>query len=112
MAIRATVHHGLTKGQRKEWRRKGYATASLYGKGVAPLQLLVPVREVMDAIVQQGGKNNAVLELSVQNGSRRLHTVRVKEIQRHLTTHEPIHFDFHIQSHVILSASEETDGQE
>ncbi len=98
MAISAMVHHGLTKGQRKEWRRKGYATASLYGKGIEPLQLLVPVREVMESIVQQGGRNNAVLELSLQNVSSRLHTVRVKEIQRHLTTHEPIHFDFHAQS--------------
>lgn len=98
MAISAMVHHGLTKGQRKEWRRKGYATASLYGKGIEPVQLLVPVHETIDAIVQQGGKNNAMLELSLQNGSHRLHTVRVKEIQRHLTTHEPIHFDFHVQS--------------
>ncbi len=98
MAISVMVHHGLTKGERKEWRRKGYATASLYGKGIEPLQLLVPVREVMDAIVQQGGKKNAVLELSLQNGSDRLHTVRVKEIQRHLTTHDPIHFDFHVQN--------------
>lgn len=97
MAINAMVHHGLTKGQRKEWRRKGYATASLYGKGIDPLQLLVPVRAVIDTIVQQGGKDNAVLELSLQNGSERVHTVRVKEIQRHLTTHEPIHFDFHAQ---------------
>lgn len=98
MAISAIVHHGLTKGQRKEWRRKGYATASLYGKGIEPLQLLVPVRETIDAIVQQGGKNNAVLELSLQNGSERSYAVRVKEIQRHLTTHDPIHFDFHVQN--------------
>jgi ribosomal protein L25 (general stress protein Ctc) len=96
MAISAMVHQGLTKGQRKEWRRKGYATACLYGKGIEPLQLLVPVREVMDSIVQQGGKNKAVLELNLQNGSNHLQTVRVKEIQRHLTTHEPIHFDFHV----------------
>ena len=98
MAISGMVHHGLTKGQRKEWRRKGYATASLYGKGIEPLRLLVPVREVIDSIVRQGGRNNAVLVLNLQNGSNRLHTVRVKEIQRHLTTHEPTHFDFHVQN--------------
>ena len=97
MAIHGMVHHGLTKGQRKEWRRKGYATACLYGKGRQPLQLLVPVREVIDSIVQQGGKANAVLELSVHNGSTHPYTVRVKEIQRHLTSHVPIHFDFHLQ---------------
>ncbi|MCS6950915.1 MAG: hypothetical protein RMM06_07840 [Armatimonadota bacterium] len=97
MAIHAIVHHGLTKGQRKEWRRKGYATASLYGKGMEPVQLLVPVQEVIHAIVQRGGKKHAVLELSIQNGSSTLHRVRVKEIQRHLTSHDPIHFDFHVQ---------------
>ncbi len=97
MAISATVHQGLTKGQRKEWRRKGYATAVLYGKGRAPLQLLVPAHEVIQAVVQQGGKKNAVLELSIQNGSAAVYQVRVKEIQRHLTSHEPIHFDFHVQ---------------
>ncbi len=95
MAIEAMIHHGLTKGQRKEWRRKGYATANLYGNGIGSIQLLVPVRTVMDSIVQQGGKNKAVLEVSVQNGSTQVYRVRVQEIQRHLTSHEPIHFDFH-----------------
>jgi ribosomal protein L25 (general stress protein Ctc) len=96
MAIVATVHQGLTKGQRKEWRRRGFATASLYGKGVEPLQLVVPVREVMDAIVQQGGKSKAVLELNLDIA--RTYAVRVKEIQRHLKTQEPTHFDFQVTS--------------
>lgn len=92
MPISAIQHAGLTKGQRKEWRRKGYATAILYGNGLEPKQLLVPVREVVHSIVEQGGKQKAVLEVTV--GSDQL-KVQVKEIQRHLTTQEPIHFDFY-----------------
>ncbi|MER3472785.1 MAG: hypothetical protein C4335_01865 [Armatimonadota bacterium] len=96
MAISVTYHHGLTKGQRKEWRRKGFATAVLYGKGIETRQLLVPVREVIHRIVEQGGKQKAVLELT--DGSGQPLRVRVKEIQRHLTTQEPIHFDFAVVS--------------
>lgn len=96
MAIHAMVHQGLTKGQRKEWRRKGYATASLYGKGIEPLHLLVPAREVIEHITQQGGKNKAVLDLQCEGGPDGVYRVRVKEIQRHLTTQQPIHVDFHL----------------
>ncbi len=96
MAIQAMMHHGLTKGQRKEWRRKGYATANLYGNGIGSLQLLVPVREVMDRIIQQGGRRKAILQLRVAEGSERVYRARVQEIQRHLTAHDPIHFDLHV----------------
>lgn len=94
MPISAVQHAGLTKGQRKQWRRKGYATAILYGNGIEPKQLLVPVREVIHSIVEQGGKQKAVLEIA--DGSGQPLKVQVKEIQRHLTTQEPIHFDFYV----------------
>lgn len=97
MAIHAMVHQGLTKGQRKEWRRKGYATASLYGRGIEPVQLLVPVREVIEHITQQGGKSKAVLDLQFDGAPDGTCRVRVKEIQRHLTSQQPIHIDFHLQ---------------
>ncbi|MGQ9487209.1 MAG: hypothetical protein ACUVTY_11920 [Armatimonadota bacterium] len=81
MPISAIQHAGLTKGQRKEWRRKGYVTAILYGNGIEPKQLLVPVREIVHSIVEQEGKQKAVLEVTV--GSDQL-KVQVKEI--HVTS--------------------------
>jgi len=71
-------------------RREGLVPASVYGPGVAPAALQVPVRELDHALRQMTASTLAALEVEGEPMRR----VLVREVQRHPVTERTLHVDF------------------
>jgi len=71
-------------------RREGLVPASLYGPGVTPAALQVPVRELDHALRQMTATTLAALEVEGEPMRR----VLVREVQRHPVNERTLHVDF------------------
>lgn len=70
--------------------RDGNIPAVLYGKGIEPVAVSVPWRELRRCLITEAG-TNAIISLDVA-GTK--HLSMVKEIQRHPVRRDVIHVDF------------------
>lgn len=71
-------------------RREGFVPASLYGPGVAPTALQLPVRDLDAALRQMTATTLAALEVEGEPMRR----VLVREVQRHPVNERTLHVDF------------------
>ena len=71
-------------------RRQGLVPASLYGPGIAPAALQVPVRELDHALREMTAATLATLEVQGEPVRR----VLVREVQRHPVNERTLHVDF------------------
>jgi large subunit ribosomal protein L25 len=71
------------KGQKK-------IAGVFYGKGEKPVPLYFDEKE-FDKLMQQAGGGNILLKLKIHNDTK---TAILKEVQRDILTHKPIHVDF------------------
>ena len=84
---RTAIGRGL-----KKLRDQGYIPAVLYGPGIAPQPLQVEER-AFNRVLAHGGAHS-LINLSI-SGTKKRHTVLVREIQRYPTRSQVLHVDFY-----------------
>ncbi|MDR7482753.1 MAG: 50S ribosomal protein L25 [Armatimonadota bacterium] len=92
VALKAQARAGVGKGVARALRRQGMVPGVLYGHGRAPRPLAVDAR-ALNAVLRTHAGLNVLIDLEVA-GNGEPATVMVKEVQRDLFRHEPIHVDF------------------
>ncbi len=98
LGLKAQVRSGVGKGAARSLRRGGTVPAILYGRGRDPKPIAVDARALTAALHTHAGLNVLIdLELAGDGGSEPA-TVMVREIQRDIFRHQPIHVDFHVIS--------------
>lgn len=73
----------------KDLRNQGLIPINVYGRGLAPVSLMVAER-LMDTTIRHGGSSQ-LIEVQVTGGST--HNVLIKEIQRQPVGHRILHVD-------------------
>lgn len=86
----ADPSRGTGSGPSGRLVREGNIPAVLYGKGIEPVAVAVPWRELRRCLITEAG-TNAVINLDVA-GTK--HLSMVKEIQRHPVRRDVVHVDF------------------
>lgn len=95
VGLKAQIRDGVGKGVARSLRRGGAVPAILYGRGRSPQPLAVDARALSAALHTHAGLN-VLIDLDLADGSRaEPTTVMVREIQRDIFRHHPIHVDFH-----------------
>jgi len=95
VALKARVRDGLGKGAARSLRRAGTVPGVLYGRGRDPRAVSVDGRALSAALHTHAGLNVLIdLELG-GNGGGEPTVVMVREVQRDVFRHQPIHVDFH-----------------
>lgn len=109
IGLKAQVRTGIGKGAARSLRRNGAVPAIVYGRGREPRLVAVDARALAAALHTHAGLNVLIdLELAGNGGSEPT-TVTVREVQRDIFRHQPIHVDFHaislterLETHVPL----------
>ena len=95
VTLKAQVRDGLGKGAARSLRRAGTVPGIVYGRGRDPRAVSVDGRALSAALHTHAGLNVLIdLELS-GNGRGEPTVVIVREVQRDVFRHHPIHVDFH-----------------
>lgn len=87
--LKVEIREKSSKKDLSEFRTKHLIPAVVYGGSKGPLAVIVGEKELSKA-TKEGGAN-AVLHLKHSKGED---TVILKQLQRHVVTHQPIHADF------------------
>lgn len=93
VALKAQVRDGVGKGAARALRRQGMVPGVLYGHGRTPQPVAVDAR-ALNAVLHTHAGLNVLIDLEVGGNGGEPATVMVKEVQRDLFRHEPIHVDF------------------
>lgn len=95
VGLKGQVRDGTGKGVARSLRRGGAVPAILYGRGRTPQPIAVDGR-ALTAVLQTHAGRNVLIDLELGGDGRgEPTTVMVKEIQRDIFRHQPIHVDFH-----------------
>lgn len=95
VGLKAAVRDGVGKGVARSVRRGGGVPAVLYGRGRPPQPIAVESR-ALTAVLHTHAGLNVLIDLDLGDGGRADPTiVMVKEIQRDIFRHHPIHVDFY-----------------
>lgn len=95
VGLKAQVREGVGKGVARSVRRGGGVPAILYGRGRTPQPIAVDGRALSSALHTHAGLN-VLIDLDLGDGGRaEPTTVMVREIQRDIFRHHPIHVDFY-----------------
>jgi len=97
VTLKARVRDGVGKGVARALRRQGMVPGVLYGHGRAPRPVAVDAR-ALDAVLHTHAGLNVLIDLELVGNGGEPATVMVKEVQRGLFRHEPIHVDFYAVS--------------
>lgn len=79
-----------TKGDLSKLRTQGWVPAVIYG-GKEPVQIVSVDTKQLHTILHTEAGENAVIQLETNHGKS---TVMIKEVQRDILTHSPLHIDF------------------
>jgi large subunit ribosomal protein L25 len=74
-----------------QMRREGITPIIVYGRGVEPVALQTPTKELVRVLSKAGGTQ--LIALSVE-GERAPRMTLVRDVQRHVTRLTPLHVDF------------------
>lgn len=92
----------LTKGQRKQLRHTGHILASVYGRDIDPIAVVLNARDVRDALSMETSVNT-LIDLTV-DGQK--HLVRMENIEMDPIAHQMLHIGLHkIKSNEAQKAS-------
>ena len=83
-----------TKSELKKSRMKGYIPGVLYGKNETTMHIMINEKEFTKLITKF--KENVLIKLNLDNKEDK--SVIIKEIQKNVLTHKPIHVDFYAVS--------------
>lgn len=93
MNITATKRGSQTKGERKQRIRQGFIPGAIYGKGLEPVNIEVPVKAIADVLTAETGLNT-IIDLTVQ-GDAKPHSVLVDNLERNPITRSFVSVGFH-----------------
>jgi len=92
----------------RKLRQQGLVPAVVYGRGRDPVPVTVEGKALRASLRTHAGLN-ALIDLSIKDGSRLAETVMVREVQREMFNRSIIHVDFHtidltetLEAHVPL----------
>ncbi len=95
VTLKAQLRDGIGKGPARALRRGGAVPGVVYGRGRDPRPVAVEARALSGALHTHAGLNVLIdLELG-GNGGAEPTVVLVREVQRDIFRHQPIHVDFH-----------------
>ncbi len=95
MALKAQLREGVGKGAARTVRRSGLIPGILYGRGRDPKPVIVDTK-AFSAVIHTHAGLNVLIDLELAgNGGGEPAIVMVKEVQRDVFRHQPIHVDFH-----------------
>ncbi len=95
VGLKGQVRDGVGKGAARSVRRGGGVPAILYGRGRTPQAIAVDSRALAAALHTHAGLN-VLIDLDLGDGGRAdPTTVMVREVQRDIFRHHPIHVDFY-----------------
>jgi large subunit ribosomal protein L25 len=95
VTLKAQIRDGLGKGAARALRREGAIPGILYGRGRDPRPVAVDARALSSALHTHAGLN-VLIDLDLAgNGGGGSTVVMVREVQRDVFRHHPIHVDFH-----------------
>ncbi|MGH2374077.1 MAG: 50S ribosomal protein L25 [bacterium] len=95
VGLKAQVRDGVGKGVARSVRRGGGVPAILYGRGRSPKAIAVEGKALAAALHTHAGLN-VLIDLDLGDGGSAESTiVMIREIQRDIFRHHPIHVDFH-----------------
>jgi large subunit ribosomal protein L25 len=97
VTLQAQVRDGVGKGAARALRRRGMVPGILYGHGRAPRPVAVDAK-ALTAVLHTHAGLNVLIDLEVAGNGGEPAVVMVKEVQRDLFRHEPIHVDFYAVS--------------
>jgi len=93
MNITATKRGAQTKSERKKRIRQGFIPGSVYGRGLAPVNVEVPARALADVLLAETGLNT-VIALTL-TGDAQPHSVLVDNLERDPITRGFVSVGFH-----------------
>jgi large subunit ribosomal protein L25 len=93
MNITVTKRGSQSKGERKKRLRQGFVPGSIYGKGLTPVTIEVPVKAIADVLMAASGLNT-VIDLTIEGNSKK-HTVLVDNLTRDPITRGFINVGLH-----------------
>jgi len=93
MNITAIKRGSQTKGERKKRIRQGFIPGAIYGKGLEPVNVEVPVKAIADVLTAETGMNT-IIDLMVE-GDPKPHTVLVDNLERNPITRSFVSVGFH-----------------
>jgi large subunit ribosomal protein L25 len=94
-SLAAQVREGVGKGTARSLRRGGQIPGILYGRGRDPRPVAVDAK-AFSAVIHTDAGMNVLIDLDLPgNGGSAPSVVMVKEVQRDIYRHHPIHVDFH-----------------
>lgn len=91
--LKAEVREGVGKGAARSLRRAGAIPGIVYGRGRDPRPVSVDGRALAAALHTHAGLN-VLIDLDL-GGNGESTVVMVREVQRDIFRHQPIHVDFH-----------------
>jgi len=95
VGLKAQVRDGIGKGAARSVRRGGGVPAILYGRGRTSQPIAVDGR-ALSAVLHTHAGRNVLIDLDLGDGGHaEPTTVMVREIQRDIFRHHPIHVDFY-----------------
>jgi len=93
MNITAIKRGSQSKGERKKRIRQGFIPGAIYGKGLEPVNIEVPVKAIADVLTAETGLNT-IIDLTLQ-GDAKPHTVLVDNLERNPITRSFVSVGFH-----------------
>ena len=93
MNITAIKRGSQTKGERKKRIRQGFIPGAIYGKGLEPVNVEVPVKAIADVLTAETGLNT-IIDLTVE-GDAKPHSVMVDNLERNPITRSFVSVGFH-----------------
>lgn len=93
MQMTVTKRAKQTKAERAKRLRQGFVPGAVYGKGLEPFLVEVPVRGIADALIAETGMNT-MIDLSVA-GDTATHSVLIDNLERDPLTRGFISVGFH-----------------
>jgi large subunit ribosomal protein L25 len=94
LQIKAQTRKTTGNGPARTLRREGKIPAVLYGRNTQPILLSLDNKE-FEQLVKKYNVNQAVLNLSIENGRSSQKTVMIKELQVHPVARTFLHVDFY-----------------
>jgi large subunit ribosomal protein L25 len=94
VTLKAQVRDGVGKGAARSLRRAGAIPGIVYGRGRDPRPVAVEGRALAAALHTHAGLN-VLIDLDLGGASGEPTVVMVREVQRDIFRHQPIHVDFH-----------------
>ncbi len=93
MNITAIKRGPQTKGERKKRIRQGFIPGAIYGKGLEPVNVEVPVKSIADVLTAATGLNT-IIDLTIE-GDAKPHSVLVDNLERNPITRSFVSVGFH-----------------